>query len=653
MRILLLTAILMANVMTMSAAKQKISIDRIDPTDWYVGMKNPSLQLMVYGKNIASVQEVTTDYPGAVIDSVVRLDSPNYLLVYMNLREAQAGTMTLQFKVQTSKFNVQSSLTKVKATSSITKFKVNYTLKQREMAGSKRMGFTNADVLYMLMPDRFAQGAGHNPQVKGMRAYKEDRSQPSLRHGGDLNGIREHLDYFNELGVTALWLTPVLENDSPDDEHGYSTYHGYATTDYYRVDPRFGTNEDYRRLCDEAHQKGLKVVMDMIFNHSGFEHPWTHDMPAKDWLNLPQWLVESNGTSQAEGTSFLQTSYKLTPVVDPYASKVDMKETTEGWFVPTMPDLNQHNPHLMRYLIQNSIWWIETVGIDGIRMDTYPYNDKYAMQKWCDRMHKEFPGFSLLGECWLNDNPFITYYSNGVKNLDGYTSGLDHVTDFPLTFAMNRGFQEADGWDTGLLRVYQNFVSDYLLPHPEKNVIFIDNHDVNRIMTDMKGDVDKLKLIYTIVLTQRGIPCMYYGSEMLYESEKPGDGYKRKNMYGGWQGDTKNAFTGENLTDKEKDFYAFIKTLANFRKSSNAFSGKMIHFVPQDGVYVYFRINGNDKVMVVINNSDYEKNIDLSRFEECLRGVKSMSNVLDGMRSTSLPSTIKVDKKSSQVWVLK
>ena len=340
-KILLITAILMANVMTMSAAKQKVTISRIDPTDWYVGMKNPSLQLMVYGNNIASVKEVTTDYPGVVIDSVVRLDSPNYLLVYMNLREAQAGTMTLKFD----------------------KLKANYTLKQREMAGSKRRGFTNADVLYMLMPDRFAQGAGHNPQVKGMRAYKEDRTRPSLRHGGDLNGIREHLDYFNELGVTALWLTPVLENDSPDDERGFSTYHGYATTDYYRVDPRFGTNEDYRRLCDEAHAKGLKVVMDMIFNHSGFEHPWTFDMPTKDWLNLPQWLVESNGTSKAEGTSFLQTSYKLTPVMDPYASKVDLKETTEGWFVPTMPDLNQHNPHLMRYLIQNSKWWIETVGI--------------------------------------------------------------------------------------------------------------------------------------------------------------------------------------------------------------------------------------------------------------------------------------------------
>ena len=262
-RIIILTA-LVAQILTMSGAK-KIVIDRIEPTDWFVGMKNPQVQLMVYGQGIRDVRGVTTDYPGAVVDSIVRLDSPNYLLVYLNLGDAQPGTMTLTFG----------------------KTKVQYQLKQREMSGDKRQGFTNADVLYMLMPDRFAQGAGHPSQVKGMRRYTEDRSKPSLRHGGDLNGIREHLDYFKELGVTALWLTPVLENDSPDSENGFSTYHGYATTNYYRVDPRFGTNEDYRRLCDEAHRKGLKVVMDMIFNHSGFEHPWTKDMPSKDWLNTP------------------------------------------------------------------------------------------------------------------------------------------------------------------------------------------------------------------------------------------------------------------------------------------------------------------------------------------------------------------------------
>ena len=344
-RLFILTALVVLNMTVMAAKKSMIT--RIDPTDWYVGLKNPSVQLMVYGPGIRDVDDVTTDYPGVVIDSLVRLDSPNYLLIYINVKSAQPGTMKLRFMVKRSRFTV------------------DYQLKAREMSGDKRMGFTNADVLYMLMPDRFAQGAGHTPQVEGMRHYQEDRSKPSLRHGGDLNGIREHLDYFKELGVTALWFTPVLENDSPDQENGFSTYHGYATTDYYKVDPRFGTNADYKRLCDEAHAKGLKIVMDMIFNHSGFEHPWTHDMPSKDWLNVPEWLserqrvgdgtsgMEKSGrdpmtgfTSNADGTepaksAYLQTSYKLTPVLDPYASKVDLKETTEGWFVPSMPDLNR------------------------------------------------------------------------------------------------------------------------------------------------------------------------------------------------------------------------------------------------------------------------------------------------------------------------
>ena len=349
--------------MSLSAAKKgpkQGMVTRIDPTDWYCGLKDASLQLMVYGQGIRDA-EFSTDYAGVRLDSLVRLDSPNYLLVYLNVEGAQPGVMDLKFTLGSKKQTVK------------------YTLKAREKRGEERMGFTNADVLYMLMPDRFANGNTTNDQIAGMNTYKCDRTQHSLRHGGDLEGIRQHLDYFNELGVTALWFTPVLENNSPDSYNGYSTYHGYATTDYYRVDPRFGTNEEYRRLTDEAHQNGLKVVMDMIFNHSGFEHPWTHDMPTHDWLNLPEWLTQSGGKSDPRGTDFLQTSYKLTPVKDPYASKIDMKETVDGWFVPTMPDLNQKNPHLMKYLIQNSVWWIETIGIDGIRMDTYPYADADGM----------------------------------------------------------------------------------------------------------------------------------------------------------------------------------------------------------------------------------------------------------------------------------
>ena len=372
MKKLLLILAVAASMLTAQAAK--VNVDRIEPTDWYVGLNSiPSVQLMVYGNGIGSA-EVSTQYPGVTIDSVVRVDSPNYLLIYMDTRNAQPGTMELKFQQGKSKKTVK------------------YQLKAREMRGSERRGFTNADVLYMLMPDRFADGNPANNQIAGMEAYKNDRTQPSLRHGGDIEGIRQHLDYFTELGVTALWFTPVLENNSPDG-HNHSTYHGYATTNYYQVDPRFGTNEEYRRLCDEAHSRGLKVVMDMIFNHCGAHHPWLKDMPTHDWFNQPDYK-----------NNYLQTSYKLTPVMDPYASEIDLKETVEGWFVPSMPDLNHHNVHVMNYLIQNSVWWIETVGIDGIRMDTYPYAYADAMARWMKVLNDEYPYFNVVGETWV-ENP--------------------------------------------------------------------------------------------------------------------------------------------------------------------------------------------------------------------------------------------------------
>lgn len=608
MKLNFLTTLAFATAMSLNANAQNL---KVQPEFWYSGFEDNSLQLLVYGDNIGRYK-ATINAANTTLVSEERVANGNYLF--------------LNFKVgKPEKFEIllQDSTSKKRKTT------IAYEIKERT---KRSRGFSDKDLIYMLMPDRFANGDPQNDNVAGF-LEKADNSNPDGRHGGDIKGIDDHIDYFKKLGVTALWINPLLENNMP----AYS-YHGYAITDFYKVDARFGSNEDYKKLADNLHSNGIKLVMDMVFNHCGSNNFLFKDLPDSTWFHFWDTYTTSN--------------YRGTICFDPHASQSDLKYMLNGWFDRTMPDINQNNEMFLNYLIQNSIWWAEYLGLDGIRMDTYPYNDKYAMQKWCDRMHKEFPGFSLLGECWLNDNPFITYYSNGVKNLDGYTSGLDHVTDFPLTFAMNRGFQEADGWDTGLLRVYQNFVSDYLMPHPEKNVIFIDNHDVNRIMTDMKGDIDKVKMIYTIVLTQRGIPCIYYGSEMLYESEKSGDGYKRKNMIGGWQGDTKNAFTGENLTAKEKDMLNFMTKLANFRKSSNAFSGKMIHFVPQDGVYVYFRINGGDKVMVVINNSDQNKTIDLKRFEECLQGVKSMENVMTDEITLKMPASITIPKHSPQVWKL-
>lgn len=596
---------LTAQVMTMNAAKTVI--DRIDPTDWFVGMKNPQVQLMVYGKDIAAVKDVSTDYPGVKIDSVVRLDSPNYLLVYMNLRDAKAGTMTLKFD----------------------KKKVEYTLKNREMSGKKRMGFTNADVLYMLMPDRFAQGANHNPQVKGMRPYVEDRSKPSLRHGGDLNGIREHLEYFKELGVTALWLTPVLENDSPDSPNGFSTYHGYATTDYYRVDPRFGTNEDYRRLCDEAHQKGLKVVMDMIFNHSGFEHPWTKDMPTKDWLNLPQWLLESNGTSNAQGTSFLQTSYKLTPVKDPYASKVDLKETVDGWFVPTMPDLNQRNQHLMTYLIQNSKWWIETIGIDGIRMDTYPYADAQGMSRWMKELDEEYPNFNTVGETWVTEPAYTAAWQKDSK-LSEHNSYLKTVMDFSFFEKLSQAKnEETDAWWQGMNRLYNSFVYDYLYEDPDHVMAFVDNHDTDRFLGNGRDSL-MLKQALALLMTVRRIPQLYYGTEILMNGTKEiTDGYVRKDFPGGFPGDDHNAFTAEGRTKAENDMFRWTSRLLHWRQGNECITkGKQTQFIPFNGIYVIARQYKGRTVMTILNGTTKPATLKVSRYAEIIGKTKRAKDIL-------------------------
>ena len=602
-------------MLTMSAAK--IKIDRIEPTDWFVGMKNPTVQLMVYGQGIRDVQDVTTDYPGVRIDSLVRLDSPNYLLIYMNLRNAQPGTMTLKFDKQ----------------------KVEYQLKQREMKGYKRMGFTNADVLYMLMPDRFAQGAGHNPQVKGMRSYKEDRTQPSLRHGGDLNGIREHLDYFCDLGVTALWLTPVLENDSPDNENGFSTYHGYATTNYYRVDPRFGTNDDYRRLCDEAHAKGLKVVMDMIFNHSGLEHPWTSDMPSKDWLNL----------TPTPGGGFHLTSYKLTPVLDPYASKVDLRETVDGWFVTTMPDLNQRNPHLMTYLIQNSKWWIETVGIDGIRMDTYPYADADGMARWMKELDDEYPNFNTVGETWVTEPAYTAAWQKDSK-LSDTNSYLKTVMDFSFFDKLSQAKnEETDAWWNGLNRLYNSFVYDYLYPNPSSVMAFIDNHDTDRFLGN-GCDSLMLKQALALLLTVNRIPQLYYGTEILMNGTKEvTDGNVRKDFPGGFPGDPHNAFTKEGRTKAEQQMFQWLSRLLHWRQNNDIIiRGTQTQFIPYEGVYVIARQYQGKVSLTVLNGTTKPAVMKVARYQEVIGSATRVRDVLTG-RYYDLSSDLSLKPRQSLV----
>ena len=624
----ILTALLLGTTLTMNAA---VKIDRIEPTDWYVGLKDASLQLMVYGKDIKTA-DVTTDYPGVKIDSLVRLDSPNYLLVYMNVKDAQPGTMTLLFQQGKQKK------------------KVNYTLKAREKKGEERYGFSNADVLYMLMPDRFASGRTDNDQIKGLRPYKNDRTQPSLRHGGDLEGIRQHLDYFKELGVTTLWFTPVLENDSPD--HGtQSTYHGYATTNYYRVDPRFGSNEEYRQLCDEAHAKGIKIVMDMIFNHSGYEHPWTLDMPSKDWLNTPEWLLPENQAKAVEmktmdgaakvNDKYLQTSYKLTPVVDPYASKIDLHETVDGWFVPTMPDLNQRNPHVIKYLIQNSIWWIETVGIDGIRMDTYPYADRDAMAQWMKIIGEEYPNFNTVGETWVTEPAYTAAWQKDSK-LSEKNSYLPTVMDFAFYDRINQAKnEETDAWWNGFNRIYNNFVYDYLYPNPSNVMAFLENHDTDRFLGEGKDTV-ALKQALALLLTVNRTPQLYYGTEVLMNGTKHiTDGNVRKDFPGGFPGDTKNCFTREGRTQAENAMFDWLSRLLHWRQGNDVIiKGKQTQFIPFNGIYVIARQYQGKTVLTILNGNRKQADMQLDRYAEVIGNTTAAKDVITGR-------TVKLDKKLS------
>lgn len=568
-------------ILNMNASSLKVT--RIDPSFWYVGMKQTSLQLMVYGPDIRDAQ-VKVDYPQVTVDSIVKLESPNYLLLYLNIPvNAAPGNMKITFSQKGKQ------LTKL------------YELKQRTRKGDDRQGFTSADVLYLLMPDRFANGNPANDQLKNMSPYVVDRNNPNLRHGGDLAGIEKHLDYFTDLGVTALWFTPVLENNMKG-----GSYHGYAVTDYYKIDPRFGTNSDYVHLIDSVHHKGLKVVMDMIFNHCGSEHPWLLDMPSKDWFNHSDYK-----------NHYVQTSYRLTPVVDPYASKKDLDETTNGWFVPSMPDLNQTNPHVMRYLIQNSKFWIEYANIDGIRMDTYPYADYDAMSGWMKEMNEEYPNFNIVGEVWCTEPAYSAYWQKDSKLSSPRNSNLKTVMDFGFYSKINMAKHEETDGDHGLGRIYDNLVYDYLYPNPQCVMAFFENHDTDRFLGN-SSDSAMLKQAYVILLTLPRIPQLYYGTEVMINGVKNvTDGYVRKDFPGGWQGDKVNAFTGDGLTPMQVNMHDFVKTLLHWRNGNEVISkGEMKHFIPLNGIYVYQRKLNDKRVIVILNGTNKSNEFKVSDYSE-------------------------------------
>lgn len=573
-----------------------VKVDKIDPPFWFTGMQNSELQLMVYGEQIAEAT-VQLTYDGVSIKECVALDSPNYLLVYLTIdKTAKPGTLDLLFSVGKKKI------------------KRPYELKARQISPADRKGFDASDALYLLMPDRFANGDPLNDEVKGMAPYSVDRSDPNARHGGDLKGVENHLDYFSDLGVTALWFTPVLENNM---EGG--SYHGYATTDYYKVDPRFGTNEEYKSLTAKAHEKGLKIVMDMIFNHCGFEHPWVKDMPSADWFNNPD--HEHN---------FVQTAFMLTPMVDPYASQQDFALMSDGWFVKPMPDLNQRNPHLIRYLIQNSFWWIEYADIDGIRMDTYPYADYEAMSQWMQELNAEYPNYNVVGETWVTEPAYTAWWQKDSKLSAPLNSHLKTVMDFSFFDKVNAGKDEdSRGFGKGLHRIYNNFVYDFLYPNPSMVLSFYENHDTDRFLANGEN-LDELKQALLLLLTTPRIPQLYYGTEVMMNGTKEiTDGYVRKDFPGGWSSDETSAFTPAGRTMLQQECYSYFRKLLHWRKGNEVIAkGRMIQFIPQQGVYVYARQHEGKTVLVLLNGTDEEINLPLKHYAEVLRGISTGKDVI-------------------------
>lgn len=586
--------LLFAIAIITASLESQAPIDHIEPPFWWAGMNHPGLQLMVHGEDIADYR-VSLEHDGISLVSVDRTNNNNYLFINLELApEIKPGTFKIRFTDDEDN-----------------SFEEEYELLEREAGSAERKGFDNPDVMYLIMPDRFANGDPSNDEIEGMKEGLNRRKRYG-RHGGDIKGIRNHLDYIEEMGFTAIWLNPVLENDMAE-----WSYHGYAATDFYKVDRRFGTNEDYVEMIREAQEKGMKVIMDMIFNHCGVSHWWMDDLPADDWLS---------------NNEYVRTNHRRTVNQDPYASESDKEGMTDGWFAPAMPDLNQENPFMAEYLIQNSIWWIEYSGIAGIRMDTYPYPDKYMMAEWNRRVSKEYPHFNIVGEEWSLNPAIVSYWQKGQDNKDGYEGELPSLMDFPLQDAVSRGLTEKEDWNSGLIKIYEMLANDFLYPDPYKLVVFPDNHDMPRFYMQMKMNRDLFRNGIVYFLTTRGIPQIFYGTEILMTHTEGDDhGYIRKDFPGGWAGDKVNAFTGEGMGKKEKNMQNFFKKLLNWRKTAEVIHrGKMIHFAPEHSTYVYFRYNENDMVMVIINKNASPYDLDLERFKEVLTGKKSGRDVLSG-----------------------
>ena len=604
-------------LITSSAVAQMPALERIEPANWWVGMKNTKLQLIVHGNQIAA-RNVTINYPGVTLLKTNKVENANYLFLDLEISATtQPGIFPIRFEKKGAKAIVS-----------------NYELKARNAKQVKAQGVTTKDLVYLIMPDRFANGDNTNDIVKGMTETTLNRDSMYHRHGGDIQGIINNLDYLQDLGVTALWINPLLTNDQPK-----TSYHGYANTENYRIDPRYGTNELYKKLIDEMHKRGMKMVKDLVHNHVGSRHWTVLDLPSKDWLN--QW------------PTFTRTTYREQTHFDPYASAADKKQMVKGWFDFHMPDPNQQNPYVRNYITQSHIWWVEYAGVDAFRLDTYAYNDLDYMAEWAKAIKAEYPNLNSFGETWVQGVPSQTYFTEGNVVNQGFDSGLDGVTDFQALWAVNEALNGKFGWTDGVVRLYNTLAYDYQYKDATKNVVFLDNHDLNRFYSVVNEDFSKYKSGIAWVLTTRGIPQFYYGNEILMTGTTTPDGKVRLDFKGGWPEDKVNKFTAAGRTEKENEAFNYVRKLATYRKNNEVLqTGKMMQFVPQDGVYVYFRYNADKTVMMLMNGEEKEVTVSTARFAERTSGFTQAVNVATDEVLADL-SQIKIPAKTTLLLELK
>ena len=605
---------ILTTLFTISISAQ---IDKMEPPFWFEGMNKSEIQILFYGKNIA--QNSVSVSNNVVITNVTKTENPNYLFVTIDTKNVAAQTLKFQFK------NGKKSFSK------------DFEIQKRKENSANRKSFDASDVMYLLMPDRFANGNESNDSSSKLQE-KGNRSLPGGRHGGDIQGIIDHLDYIQELGATAIWSTPLCE----DNDKGYS-YHTYGQSDVYQIDARYGTNEDYKRLAAEMHKRDMKLIKDYVTNHWGAEHWMFKDMPTYDWFH--------------QFPGYAQSNYRMTTQFDPNASERDAKYCMDGWFVPSMPDLNQSNPLVLNYLIQNAIWWIEYADLDGYRVDTYSYNDKDGIAKWTKAITDEYPYFNIVGEVWMHDQAQMSYWQKDspIAKIQSYNSYLPSVMDFTLHDAFGNVFNEDKaGWNDGVIKFYDNFTNDFLYANPNNLLIFLENHDTGRFNQNNQNDIKKYQLGITLLATTRGIPQLYYGSEIGMAGDKgKGDADIRQDFPGGWKGDSNNAFLASGRTVEQTKYFDFSKKVLNWRKNKNVIhTGKLTHYIPENNVYVYFRHNDKETVMVVINNAPDSQKLNLSRFQENIKAFTSGNDILSG-KTIDLKAELSIEGKTSMILELK